>query len=126
MRLILSILPDLFAICRFEAEAEIPAWAKEGAFISITRTPAELSIVCPQDNIPEGTRCESDWRCLTVEGPLNFALIGILAFLTGTLAEAGVSLFAVSTYDTDYLLVKAEKLSQAINALERAGCEVRP
>src|SRR5579885_3300270 len=107
----LSPLPDLFAICRLPAGTPVPAWGQAGPFVSITRTADELSIVCRQKDVPDGIRAESGWRCLKVEGP--FALdgtIGVLAALAAPLAQAAVSIFAVSTYDTDYLLLKDSAL----------------
>jgi hypothetical protein len=123
-KLVLSLLPGHLAICRLRAEADIPAWAQTGSFTSITRTTEELSIVCTQDKVPEGTRCEVGYRCFRVEGPLDFALTGILASLTTVLAQEGVSVFAVSTFDTDYLLVKEEQLEKTIGALSEAGHHV--
>jgi hypothetical protein len=122
--LTLSILPDTFAVCRLKKDAAIPAWATNGTFISITRTADELSIVCPESNVPEGIQCESDWRCIKIEGPLDFALTGILVSIAAPLAHVGISIFAISTYDTDYLMVRRESLDRAILALERSGHHV--
>ncbi len=124
MTLTLTLLPDLFAVCRLDRETPVPSWAQTGDFSSITRTRDELSIVCLQRSVPSGFQYEADWRCLKVEGPLDFALIGILASLTTPLAQAGISLFAVSTYDTDYLLVRAGGLATAVRALSDAGFDV--
>ena len=117
MQLTLSVLPNLYAISRLPADAALPDWAQRGEFTSLTRTADELSVVCPQKNVPPDVKCEGNWRCLKVAGPLDFALTGVLASLASALAEADISLFAVSTFDTDYLLVKADKLAQAITAL---------
>jgi hypothetical protein len=119
--LTLSLLPDTFAICRLEPEADIPPWALAGDFFSLTRTKEELSLLCPQEVVPEGLQCEKDWRCLKVEGPLDFSLTGILASLTAPLAQAGISILAVSTFDTDYLMVKAGIVEMAIGELKKAG-----
>jgi hypothetical protein len=121
------LLPGLFAVCRLDADAP-QAWAMSGSssIVSITRTPSELSIVCAQELVPDGVRCERDWRCLSVEGPLDFSLTGVLAALLAPLAEAGVSIFALSTFDTDYLLVGAAQLDLAIEALSAAGHRVAP
>jgi hypothetical protein len=121
--LTLSILPDTFAICRLDPSAPIPAWTL-GDFISITRTRDELSMVCAQANVPDAIRCERGWRALKIEGQLDFALTGILASIATPLADAGISIFALSTFDTDYVLVKAEKLEQAIRVLQKAGHDV--
>ena len=109
----LEILPDTFAICRLDAAAPIPAWAR-GDFISITRTRDELSIVCAQINVPRDVKCERAWRALRGIGVLDFALTGILASLATPLADAGISIFAISTFDTDYLLVKQNDFDHAI------------
>ncbi len=118
MPLSLSVLPNLYAISRLHADAPLPDWAQRGQFTSLTRTADELSVVCPQKNVPPDVKCERNWRCLKVAGPLDFALTGVLALLTGALAEANISLFALSTFDTDYLLVKADKLAQTITVLK--------
>ena len=122
--LTLTLLPGTFAICRLDAHSKIPSWACTGDFFSITYTAHELSIVCPQKSVPAGIRREEGYRCLKVKGPLDFALTGILDSLTGPLAQAGVSIFAVSTFDTDYLLVKQEQAKKAIVALSEAGHHV--
>ena len=124
IHLTLSGLPDLYAICKLPSRHNIPTWAIQGQFFSVTRTPEELSIVCAEAQIPANVPCEPGWRCLKVEGPLDFALIGILAALATTLAESGISIFALSTFDTDYLLVKDKKFQPAILALTAAGHRV--
>ena len=121
MSLRLSILPGRLAVCRLAPSEAAPAWAAGADFFSITRTPEELSVVCLEAQVPDGVRAEKGWRGLRVEGPLDFALIGILAGLAGALAQAGISLFALSTFDTDYLLVREPDLPEAVKALERAG-----
>jgi len=118
--LTLSILPDTLAICRLAPGAPIPAWAR-GDFVAITRTRGELAIVCAQANVPDGIVCERDWRALRVVGQLDFALTGVLASLTAPLADAGISIFAVSTFDTDYILVKARDLEKTTRVLQEAG-----
>jgi hypothetical protein len=124
-RLALTVLNDTFAICRLEPNAAIPVWAVNSTLSSITRTPDELSVVCRQGDVPEGITCEKGWRCLRVQGPLDFALTGILASLATTLAEGGISIFAISTFDTDYILVKQHDLPRAIQALSGAGHVVK-
>lgn len=122
--LTLSLLPDNYSVCRLGPEADIPPWALAGEFFSITRTEEELSLVCPQEVVPDGVQCEKGWRCIMVLGPLDFSLTGILPSLTAPLAEAGISVFAISTFDTDYLLVKADNLQRAVLKLEEAGHDV--
>jgi hypothetical protein len=115
----LLVLAGRYTICRLPADASVPA-----AFFSVTRTPDELSMVCEEAQAPAGTRCESGWRMLQVAGPLAFSLTGVLAGIAGPLAEAGVSIFAISTFDTDYVLVKEENLEKAMAALRAAGHRV--
>jgi hypothetical protein len=117
----LIALEGVFAICRLGTDALIPSWAVAGEFFSITRTADELSIVCRQDDVPTGIHCERNWRCVRVAEAMPFATVGVLASLASPLAEAKISVFAISTFDTDYLLVKQDDLDKAINALERAG-----
>jgi hypothetical protein len=121
VRLTLSVLRDRYAVCRFDPTEVIPDWAFSGSFSSITRTPDEVSVVCPQDLVPAGVTVEKDWSCMAVDGPLGFTLVGVLASLLEPLAEAEISIFVVSTYDTDYLMVKEANLEQAVHSLSRAG-----
>ena len=122
----LVTMPGRFAICRLPADAVLPAWTGSSTFASITRTPDELSIVCDEESVPEGARAETGWNLLKVEGPLDFSAVGIVASLTAPIAAAGISIFVISTFDTDYLLVKAENLDTAADALRRAGHAVHP
>lgn len=120
----LTLLDDTLAVCRLTADAPVPAWAWTGEVASVTRTRDELSVVCRADAVPEDVAAERGWRCLEVEGPLDFALTGILAALASPLAAAGIPVFVVSTHDTDFLMVKAEKLESALEALRGAGHRV--
>lgn len=122
MALELDLWPGRYAVARLSPDTEPPAdlWTGPG-LVSVTRTPAELSIVCPAERVPPGAVVENDWRLLTVRGPLDFALTGILADLAGTLAQAKVPLFAVSSYDTDHLLVRTGDVDRAVAALHAAG-----
>jgi hypothetical protein len=114
-------LDGTFAVCRLATDAPLPGWVGGGPLVSITRTADELSVVCRQETVPEGVRCERGWRCLRVAATLDFSLVGVLASLLGPLADAGVSVFVVSTFDTDYLLVKEPAFQQAEEVLSRAG-----
>ncbi|MFZ2054836.1 MAG: ACT domain-containing protein [Candidatus Aminicenantales bacterium] len=114
-------MPDTFAICRLPPDAGVPKWASGRGLLSITRTSDELSIVCAEAGVPEEVRSERGWRCLEVAGPLDLALTGVLASLANPLAEAQINIFAISTFDTDYLLVKEEKLARSIDVLTRSG-----
>lgn len=120
----LKLLKDKYGVCRINNTESIPEWAKSLEFSSITRTKEELSIVCAQYDIPDDIQCEKDWRILKIAGPLDFSLVGILAFISTILADCDVSIFAISTYDTDYILVKEKYLSKAIESLEQKGYEV--
>ncbi len=115
----LSILPNEYTIHRFQAETDIPALT--GNFLSITRTDDELSIVCDADIPLKSEKSESGWACIKVLGPLDFGLTGILAKIASVLAEAEISIFAISTYDTDYILVKKETLDFGKDVLLKAG-----
>ena len=117
----LTLLPDRFAISRLAADAPIPGWATQGAFFSITRTRDELSVVCELSRVPAGVQSQPGWRVFKVHGPFVLSEIGVLSALAAPLAAAEISLFVVSTFDTDYLLVASETLLAAVAALERAG-----
>jgi uncharacterized protein len=125
-RLTLSLLGGEYVICRFAADVPMPAGVMAGPFVSITRTRDELSIVCLHDLAPPDTKVEPGWRCMRVEGPFELATaVGVLAALAVPLARAGVSIFAVSTYDTDYLLIQQAQIAQATVVLEEHGHVVR-
>jgi hypothetical protein len=124
-QLALLVLDETFAVSRLSGDAPVPTWANAGSFFSVTRTAEELSIVCRQDVVPESVPCERGWRCLRVVGTLPFSAVGVLAALATPLAAAGVSVFAVSTFDTDYLLVKENDLAAAADALQRQGHTVQ-
>ena len=118
----LLLLGGRMSICRLAPGSPVPAWATRAqGFVSITRTSDELSIACPEAAVPQGEKCEAGWRLFKVQGPLDFSLTGVLVSLAGPLADAGVSIFAISTYETDYVMVKQENVDRAIDALTRAG-----
>ncbi|HEX6020536.1 MAG TPA: ACT domain-containing protein [Solirubrobacter sp.] len=116
----LAVLPGTLAVCRLPASDRIPSWALElhEGFVSITRTPDELSIVCPQEAVPPDTQVEEGFRALKVPGPIPFEQTGVLASIATPLAAAGISIFAVSTFDTDYVLVRETDLDRALAALD--------
>ena len=118
----LTVLPNRQAVCRLNSRDKVPAWAtgSTGGISSITRTADELSIIVPDSVAPRNVRCERNWRVIKVRGPLPFDLIGIISGISGTLANAGISIFAFSTFDTDYVMVKDGYLRPAVNALRRA------
>lgn len=122
--LTMKLLKEKYGVCRLNKTELIPEWAKNSDFFSITKTSDELSIVCFEDNIPNDIKCEKDWRVLKIEGTLDFSLIGILASISTILAQKGISIFAISTYDTDYILVKNKDIDNAIDSLVKERYEV--
>lgn len=123
--LTLHLLEERLAVCRLDVEAEIPEWATAAFLFSVTRTADGLSVVCPEGLVPDGVSCEKGWRVFELEGPFEFSEVGILSAVAAPLAEAGVGIFAVSTFDTDYVLVKEERLDPAADALRERGHDVR-
>lgn len=114
------------AVCRLEAHEDVPAWAWRGEFVSISRARGELSIVCAAGGVPESgdLRVERAWRALVVTTPMGFDVTGVAAALTAPLAQAGISVLPVATWDTDYFLIKDDRLADAIDALLAAGHQV--
>jgi len=113
-------------VCRAVADAAVPAWAVAGEFFCVMRTRDELSIICPENRVAqdcEGVLVEGGWVALMLEGPFPFAMTGVLASFIEPLAQAGIPVFAISTFDTDYVLVKHENLQRAVAALGAAGHE---
>jgi uncharacterized protein len=122
----LDLLPDRLAVCRLAGDAGIPEWAGHGAgFYSVTRAPGELSVVCAEGAVPNGVKHDGGWRVFQIEGPFDFGVVGILVSAAAPLADAGVPIFAVSTFDTDYVLVKEDQVERAVLALENSGHQVR-
>ncbi len=125
MPLTLQLIPGEFAVCRLAPAEPVPAWAGSVVFSSVTRTADELSVICPAASVPAGVRTERGWRLLKAAGPFDFGAVGILASIANPLARAGISLLAFGTFDTDYVLVKAEHLDASLRALEAAGHTIR-
>ena len=117
----LRILPGDHIVCRLPPAAKIPAWADGPGLVSITRTRDELSIVCDAGRVPATVQAEPGWRAIQLVGPVPFATVGVVARIATPLAAAGVGLFLISTFDTDYVLVKAVDLERAVGALRAAG-----
>jgi hypothetical protein len=117
----LIILSDQFAVCRLSPDADIPAWSQNAKFFSITRSKDELSVVCLGKDVPGNILAECGWRALKVKGALDFSLTGILASITKPLAKAKIPVFVISTYDTDYIFVRENHLSQAKRVLIKEG-----
>ena len=113
-------LPDVYAVCRLSPDAAVPGWAS-GPFLNLTFTDDEQTIICPADRVPPDVRAERDWRVLKLVGPFPFTATGVLASLATPLARAGISLLSIATYDTDYLLVKADVFEDAVAVLVAAG-----
>jgi hypothetical protein len=124
MTLTMKLLKDRYSVARLDASDNIPDWAVKGEFYSVTRTSDELSVVCCEDNIPIEIECEKEWRILKVEGPLDFSLIGILSSISGILAKQKISVFVVSTFDTDYILVKEKDLTKSMHSLQNEGYNI--
>jgi uncharacterized protein len=122
----IDVLGDRLAICRSEKDQPVPGWANSpvGGLWSVTRTRDEVSIILADARAPLEAKCERGWRLLMVKGPLDFNQVGIIAGLSGTLADAGVSIFALSTYDTDYIMVRHADLDRALAVLRQAGYPV--
>lgn len=117
-KLHLTLLPDKLGVCRLSSGSALPAWFDgECSFHSVTVTADEVSIVCRENIIPADCLAERNFRGLKVEGPLDFSLTGILASLLNPLAKSGIAVFTISTFDTDYILVKEDNLEKAITAL---------
>jgi hypothetical protein len=121
----LKILPGLMAVCRLDPGAKVPDWIDNRSFYSITRTPQELSVVCRAERVPPGAESETGWRCFQLLGSFNFSELGIISSLTQPLAASGVPVFVISSFTTDYLMVKAKDLGRAIDALTAAGHRVK-
>ncbi|TNC22618.1 ACT domain-containing protein [Amycolatopsis alkalitolerans] len=126
-RLAIDVQPEEYAVARLDPDAAVPEELLapgRGGLVSVTRTAAELSVICAADFAPASARVEAGWRLLTVRGPLAFTLTGIIAALANELASAGVALVTLSTFDTDHVLVKQADLGRAVEALTAAGHEV--
>jgi uncharacterized protein len=117
----LVVLLEHFAVCRLPADAAFPEWAVPGDLLALVRTRDELSVVCAERFVPPEVKAERGWRALQVQGQLDFAMVGVLASIVVPLARAGVSIFTISTYETDYILVKETHLERATQALAQAG-----
>jgi hypothetical protein len=123
--LALALLPQRLVICRLTAGSPCPDWALSSTFCAVTRTPEELSIVCEEESVPGDLRCDKGWRALKIEGPLDLSDVGIVLSLAEPLAAAGVAIFVISTYETDYTLVRESQLEEAVAALMERGHTLR-
>jgi uncharacterized protein len=117
----LYVLDDLYAIVRLEPDGDVPTWARGGHFWSVTRTDSELSIVCRQDDVPPDASAERGFVAFEVAGPLDFSLTGVVSSLVTPFAEEEIPVFVLSTFETDYLLVREHDLHRSVEALTAAG-----
>ncbi len=117
----IELLPEAFAVCRLAAEATVPAWAWGGSFTSVAGTPHELSIICPDAGVPSDVQASRGWRALKLRGPFPLTMVGVLLSVARPLAEREISIMAVGTYETDYVLVQGSDLDRAREALADAG-----
>ena len=122
--LTLSVMEGRYAIAKFPCDAEIPAWAADSAFFSVTRTLEELSVVIAETSVPAGLDASRGWRMLKVHGPFAFEETGVVAALANPLARVGVGICVISTYDSDFLLVQQEEIPVAVETLEHAGHKI--
>lgn len=122
----LSWVPGTFAVCRLPPQSPLPDFPDAAALYSATRTDRELSIVCVEASAPAGAACEPGWRALRLDGPIPFSVTGVIAAVSAPLARARLSMFAFSTYDTDYVLVRASDAEAAREALEGEGFRIEP
>lgn len=122
--LTLRVLDKTYAVCSLSKGEEIPVWALSGDFLSITKTEEELSIVCEEKNVRQGIKYEGNWRILKIEGPLGFSLVGILAKIANIMSENNISIFAISTYDTDYILIKQGNINKSVEVLKKENYNV--
>ena len=120
----LYVLDELYAIVRLEPDADLPPWLRGGHFWSATRTDSELSLVCREEDVPRDASAERGWCALELAGPLDFSLTGVVAALVTPLADAEVPIFILSTFETDYLLIRERDLHRSVEALTKAGHKV--
>jgi len=120
-RLVLSMLDEELSIAQISADSELPRWALESDFFAITRTDGELSIVCKSIHVPGEVKSDTGWRAIRLHGPFEFSLTGILSGLLNPLAAEKISIFAISTYSTDYVLVKSAQVESAVAVLKADG-----
>jgi uncharacterized protein len=121
----LQELSEILAVCRLDPQTEFPSWALKSPFFSITKTADELSVVCEHSAVPASVKAETDWRAFRVVGTLDFSLTGILSAIANPLAQEKISLFAISTFDTDYVLIKSATWESAKQALRAAGFSIQ-
>lgn len=124
MRMTLAVHPELYSIHSFSPDTPPPTIIFEQQIFFLGKTKEELSVVVPAHIELNSLEREDNWACLEIVGPLGFSMTGILSRVSGTLAEANISIFAISTFDTDYILVKKDKLSLAVTALKKQTYQI--
>ena len=122
--LVLTVLEETFSIHRLAPDASLPEAISDCDFYSLSKTADELSLVCPEHLAVKSEKSSPDWKCLKVAGPLDFKLTGILAGITDVLAKERISVFAISTFDTDYILIQKQNLTNPVYVLERSGYQI--
>lgn len=122
----LTVLEKKYSIYKFQKGSVLPEWVYSSEFCSVTKTDEELSVVTAQtDHISDWVDCSKDWRILKIEGPLDFSLIGVIADISAIFKEVKISVFIISTYNTDYILVKEKDLDSSIASLHNKGYNIR-
>jgi hypothetical protein len=120
----LKVLPGHYAICRFNADTGIKERVRNLPFYAVVRTQRSLTLVCDQNTVGEAEECEKNWRCLEIEGFFDFSETGILSQVCGSLANAGIAVFVISAFETDYLLIKNSRFNEALEALRASGHQI--
>ncbi|MEG0857198.1 MAG: ACT domain-containing protein [Terrisporobacter sp.] len=123
-QLTLKLLDRVYAVCRLDKGQPVEQWALEGDFSSITKTEDEISLVCLDNKVPSHIKHEGNLRTLKIEGPLDFSLVGILSKISTLMSNKNIPIFAMSTYDTDYILIKNDEINKAIEILEQNNYNV--
>lgn len=121
----LKLLPGSLAVCRLPENADVSNLKPQGSFWSVIRSPGEITLVLPEKYVPDGCDAETGWTCLEVEGPLEFSLTGVLASLANPLAKEGISIYVISSFSTDYLLIKRGQADRACDVLEKEGHTIK-
>lgn len=120
-KLRLCVLPENYAICSFPPDASLPEWADRPSIFSVTKTPKEITIVCEESHVPGECQKSENWKCIKIEGCFDLDVVGVLASITEPLAQNKISLYVISTFDTDYVLIHANDMDKAISCLSEFG-----
>ncbi|MFC1633924.1 ACT domain-containing protein [Planctomycetota bacterium] len=120
-KLRLRVLPKVYAICSFDPDAAFPGWTHRSSILSITKTPKEITLVCEENHVPGECKKSEHWKCIKVEGRFDLDAVGVLASIAGPLAQNKISLYVISTYDTDYVLIQTKNIDKAMSCLDKFG-----